>query len=140
MWKPAILPGDFVVTSLAPGAAYAPGNLKFFAYACPANYGQGCKILRSMDGGQTWSMRGAVGDYAFYDPFELQVAADGALYANYYTGGQSRLMRSVDEGMSFTPVHPDPPNPLDGIYKFGISPGFMSDGALYAYEIGRAHV
>ena len=143
VWKAgqfdAPLPAEMTVTAIAVAPNYDSNlNKKLFAYACPADYSVGCKIIRSVDGGVHWTQRGTVGNYAFFDPYSLAVsphyAVDGKLYVAFYDNTDSRLFSSSDDGSTFTAVLP---STLDSASKFALSPGFATDGRLLVSNYGK---
>ena len=89
------------------------------------------KVLKSIDGGENFSVAGDLGDRAAYIPslvISPNFAADQTLYIGNFTRG---VYKSVDRGSTWQPVN----NGLiakGGYAKLAISPNYQEDGTVFA--------
>ena len=89
------------------------------------------KVLKSIDGGENFSVAGEIGAQAAYIPslvISPNFAADQTLYIGNFTGG---IYKSVDGGSTWQPIN----NGLlakDNYTKLAISPNYQEDRTVFA--------
>ncbi len=89
------------------------------------------KILKSIDGGENFSVVGEIGDRAVYIPslvISPNFAADRTLYIGNFAGG---VYKSVDAGVTWRTIN-NGLFPKDDYAKLAISPNYQEDRTVFA--------
>jgi uncharacterized protein (TIGR03437 family) len=118
-WKSVTFPGSVQSMVLDPrvsGNLFAVSNFVFCGFSCSSNHSP--YLYRSVNGGADWTQASSVAPYS-------SLIADGSTNPSTVYNGLG--FRSVDGGVTWSPINP-PPGPFSASSTFAVDPS----GTVYA--------